>query len=538
MQELRTATLALGICACACFVISAGDSAWWKLLGAGLGAALWALIDARRLAVTPALALGLSLWLLPLLIASVYALMPWYSLSGSLARGQGLLASLIGAAVLALAASVRGDWWRSLLRGLPLLALPLLGIVLWQVIGGGAAWTGAEAARPAATLGNATALGGLALLLVPLAVQQRRARHGAWMASLTLLAWLALLLLSGTRSAWLSLALVAGLAWVWHGGRCRLGLFFAGLALATALLLMWRPASVAARAALWPAAVEAVLAAPVLVDRQGQADPQHALRWAIGYGPDQGGIALDAVVAAQREATAPFERADRAHQWLLDRALSSGVLGVLGLLIAAALLLRRLHRCRAQLVQDAEWRALGLGLAAYALHLQVAVAFVGEALIAALLLGLWLRPLLGAETATASLPVHSTAYRIGALAFAITVLAALWPFAHTPGWQVARQAEDGWRAADMAWARAASLPDAQAAHQAFVDAARAYDQVCRHEPWSGECSLAVAACLAEAGVRGPIDHAALAAALRHARSMLGDIQRVRQVEARASVVHK
>lgn len=377
----------------AALAIWPGASEPCKVAGVALMAALLA-VRARSGLSRPAFA-ALAGWTLATLLSAAVALEPALAVVGSQARAQGALIAL-ALATLAWGASglSRGDR-QSLYRLTSVLGALLASYALLQRAGvDPLSWTNQVPGRPAATLSNATSLAGWLVLVLPVTVgagMAGAARRPVWLALAGL--QLAGLLASGSRSALLALIVATAALWLLHAPRRRqwaLPIVLGGLALGLALAAL-RPASLQDRAHLWGSAGSALISPAPLIDLFGDADPRQPLRPWLGYGPDQQQAPLAAArgLADGRPAAAGWD-ADRAHQWLLDRALETGVLGVgsaLWLLLTIARSLR--HAAAGANPEDRrEAICLALALGAWLLHLQAGFALAGDRTLAWVWIGL------------------------------------------------------------------------------------------------------------------------------------------------------
>lgn len=360
----------------------------FKLAGIAIAAALALLLHRGSLRLSAVL------WLLlgVALACSLLALEPAQAWIGSMERAQGLLALAAAIVLAGMAADLNQTQRRSLISAVAALATCVSGYALLQRLGiDWLHWAHAEANRPAATLGNANALGGFLLLALPPTLLAAWRSPRPWLWRLAALLQLLGLWACGTRSAWLALPAALALAFVLaRPQRWRILLALAGLPLALFLLAMLRPASLQDRAELWSASAHALWQAPPLQDLRGNADPHSGLRPLIGYGPDQQAAVLNhsrAATTSGRSETRGWQ-ADRAHQYWLDLLLQRGIAGLAAALLLGAVVLRCAWRDWHQGRWTPQHSALALGLLAYAIHLQASFALTGDALLGWIWLGL------------------------------------------------------------------------------------------------------------------------------------------------------
>lgn len=477
-----------------------GGSEPAKVAGVAALAAL-ALRDGRLLQTLLARrALGFSL--VALCFSAAVAAETAVALIGSAARAQGALIGMVLALLAAHASLLDAAGRRALLRGVALLGGVIAAYALLQRAGLDPwHWRGQPDARPMATLGNPTVLAGWLLLALPLTLLQVRTspRPLAW--ALLSLLQAGALLASGTRSAWLALAGV-GLLLVASNSRRRW--LLAALPLLAVLALLaatWRPASLQDRAWLWQLATHALVESPVLTDLDGRADALAPLRRWLGYGPD----GQQPVLAAAR-AEVPGVRvdaagwdADRAHQWVLDRALEGGALGVLAGLVLAVALGRALHRAWCNPHTRAEATALGLALGAWGVHLQAAFALTGDRVLGWICIGMALGLVARTDESPALAARH--AWSAGALAMAggilvLAVAAAGWPpSAWARRWAPALEAEQEFARGQALYAAARDHRTAAAA--LYAQSAAAFAQAAALRRYDRDAALAAAAALIE-----------------------------------------
>ena len=295
----------------------------------------------RPAAVLSPLWVGLILaWALAQILCTVAAVDRGLALWGSYDRGQGLATLLCYPLLFAVvAAEVRcpAQGWR-LVHGLVATGLPVSLLALAQALGYDPLGLISDARSPAyATLGRANFVGAYLAMLLPLTA-------GAGLAATrgrTRFAWGALALLdaagmavTAARGAWLAAAaggLVLALLYTWpvlpRFGRRSIA-FAAALALPAGLALaLWlgraSAGSTAARFTIWRAALDLVARRP----------------W-LGYGPDNLVLVFPQVFPPELVYyQGRGMLVDRAHNWLLDTLLSSGVLGLLVVLAIGAAIL-------------------------------------------------------------------------------------------------------------------------------------------------------------------------------------------------------
>ncbi|MBV6413109.1 MAG: hypothetical protein IT479_15420 [Xanthomonadales bacterium] len=436
------------------------------------------------------------------------ALEPWAALTGSQARAMGFV-SLGAGLVLATHAARLTDAQRTRLHaGCSLLAGLVAGYVLAQRFGLDPwSWHGADPLRPAATLGNASVLAGWLLLTLPLCAALAWARCSWVWGSLAGLQ-LAALLASGTRSAWVGLvAMVLWLLWRRCGWRRVLAPLLA-LALVGSLLLAWRPASVADRARLWPAAAAAWLQPGALPDLFDNGDALRPARRWLGYGPDQQRAPLDAALAAatQVRSGATGWDADRAHQWLLDGLLQWGAFGLAAWCWLLVAVVATLRRALAEPGQVIEARALAVALGAWMLHQQFAFALNADQALALLLAGCALG-LRAQPVARTGLPAGMIALPFLACSVAMFVNGR-WPW--TEVLAPALAAETSFARGQADYAAALAAPD-EIAH--LRQAASAFERAAGLRRYDRDAALAAASSWVEVAVLAA-DPIALAKARR------------------------
>ena len=483
-----------------------------KVAGVATTAALLALRIRFPLACLPRTAL-LACSLVAMLAAAC-SLEPAVAVVGSLARAQGALIAL-ALAVLAWAASALGPIDRpALYRQAAILGGLLATYALLQRVGIDVVrWANEVPGRPAATLSNASSLAGWLVLLLPMSASvalTAGARRPFWLILIGL--QLAALLAAGSRSALLALIVVSAAMWLLQEpGRRRLAVpgVLLGLGLAAALAA-WRPASLQDRLHLWHSAAQALTSSTPLVDLYGHPDPMPALRPWLGFGPDQ----QQAPLAAARSSVAGRVdasgwQADRAHQWLLDQALETGLAGILSglllLLVVGRSLWRSVHTADADVRREAVCLAIALG--AWLLHLQASFALTGDRTLAWVWIGLALG--LGgrgehAQSEDVPAPRTGLVLRIGLAGLLLTgALAAggLLPSAAlqhlAPAWVAERQFVDG----QQRYARALAAEPADAARE-MQASAQAFERALALRRFDRDAALAAASAWVEAAANG------------------------------------
>lgn len=279
-------------------------------------------------------------WGLTQILCTVAAVDRGLALWGSYDRSQGL-ATLLCYPLLfvVVAAEVRcpAQGWR-LVHGLVATGLPVSLLAMAQALGCDPLGLISDARSPAyATLGRANFVGAYLAMLLPLTVAAALAATRGR----TRFAWGALAVLDGAgvavtaaRGAWLAAAaggLVLTLLYTWpvlpRFARRAIA-FTAALALPAGLaLVLWlgraSAGSTAARLTIWRAALDLVARRP----------------W-LGYGPDNLVLVFPQVFPPELVYyQGRGMLVDRAHNWLLDTLLSSGVLGLLVVLTMGAAVL-------------------------------------------------------------------------------------------------------------------------------------------------------------------------------------------------------
>jgi len=454
-------------------------------------------------------------------IMGLLALEPNVALLGSFARAQGVLAVLALTALAGAATSLDAQQRVGVYRVAGMLGGVVAVYALLQFVGlDPIAPVGVAESRPAATLSNPTTLAGWLVLLLPMTAALAltdAARRRGWLL-LLVLQFLALLT-TGSRSAVLALvgvATVLGLlldARHWHRGVvvlvCALGL--------GVLLAALRPASLQDRAELWQAAAHTLVHAPKIVDLQGDQDNVAALRPYLGYGPDQQRPAL---AAARAEST--FGRpesqawdADRAHQWLLDRALEMGIAGILAGLLLTGFVVRAfvLSWRSSDIDIRLEAYALAIALGAWLLHLQASFALTGDRTLAWLWIGFALA--LGREAVGPLLPVGQTSSAkklwlsrllrgacAGVLLVGATAAIGLLPNSMLEKLAPALRGEQHFYAGQKHYLRAVAATDPAAAAQALSESAQAFERAVVLRRFDRDAAFGAASAWTEAAAAG------------------------------------
>ncbi len=302
-------------------------------------------------------------WLAVLALATATGIAPWSALVGAPGRRFGLIAALLGAGAFVLGASVGGD--AAVARRILRAALVTGGIVaaigVGEALGLPVPGLDDDAERIRSSWGSATFLAGYLVLLLPLAVVHLRAADRRWRrVGLAATATMTIaLVLTGTRGAWVGVvagAVVLAPALPRRGralpraavaGLAGLGLLLAAVALSGPTL---DRASGGGRLDLWRTTL------PVVADRP-----------VLGAGPDAQRIVLLSGIDDDFEREhGSVELHDRAHDLVLDTAVTTGVLG----LVALGGLLASIGRFVGHRLGDqAIARALAAGLVAYLVHL-------------------------------------------------------------------------------------------------------------------------------------------------------------------------
>lgn len=490
----------------------------FKLAGIALAAALALLLHTRSLRLSP------YLWLLlgVALVCSLLALDPAQAWIGSLARAQGLLALAAAIVLAGLAADLNQTQRRTLVAAVAALAACVSVYALLQRLGiDWLHWAHAEAKRPAATLGNANALGGFLLLALPATLLAAWRSPQPWLWRMAALLQLLGLWACGTRSAWLALPAALALAFVLaRPQRWRILLVLAALPLALLLLAMLRPASLQDRAELWSASAHALWQTPTLQDLRGNADPHSGLRLLIGYGPDQQATVLNHSRAASTSGRSETRgwQADRAHQYWLDLLLQRGIAGLAAALLLGAVVLRCAWRDWQQGHWTPQQSALALGLLAYAIHLQASFALTGDALLGWIWLGLVWSGLRGATDARAT-PLPLRALPAALLALGALTAAGLAPARIETALFPALASERHYLAGQSAYA-AAMAADAAAVGTELERAEAEFGHALTLRRYDTDAALALAITQAELAARAADGQRAI-----HVRAQLPRLRR-------------
>lgn len=328
---------------------------------------------------------GAAAFLAATVLATVLSVSPARSLHGSFFRQQGLvtLLSLVVLALSVVAHLRRAEQWRRAVLAVALGSAPVSAFALVQRLGLDTLVPPDDSLRVSSTLGNPIFLGAylaLALLVtvagLPRPAERARLRRAALAAVAAL--QLAALLLSQSRGPLLGLcagALALALAWVLRaresgaagGRRSRLFGILAGAVAVAALVLLalasvpgsplaplrevgtvgrlaaaFDPEAPTARVRLliWRGVEELLTAAPPLGDPDGGADPLHAARPIVGYGPECFDLAFNRVLPGELGTVeSRLAIPDRAHCLPLDLLVTTGALGLgTWLLLATAAL--------------------------------------------------------------------------------------------------------------------------------------------------------------------------------------------------------
>lgn len=508
-----------------------------KVAGVALVAALLALRTPLALRGLPRWAIltsALVAWL-----AAASALEPALAVIGSLARAQGLVAAIALGVLAWTASALDAPDRRAIYRHAAMLGGLLATYSLSQRLGWDpVSWANQVAGRPAATLSNATSLAGWLILLAPMTAalaMTADARRPFWLSLLGL--QLVALLATGSRSALLALIAVSALTWLLRDPRLRR---FAGPAVLAALglgivLATWRPASLQDRVYLWHGAARALTSTTTLVDLYGHPDPLPALRPWLGFGLDQQQAPLAAARAGiAGRADASGWEADRAHQWLLDRALEAGLAGILSGLVLLLAVVRSLWRGARSADADARREAvcLAIALGAWLLHLQAGFALTGDRTLAWVWIGLALamdERRTHAAPMDIRAPYAGLALRIGLAGCLLTgalaaagrlPAAALQQLA--PAWVAERQYVDG----QQRYARALAAEPELAARE-LVASAQAFEAALALRRFDRDAALAAASAWIEAAANG-----AGPSALHQAQGWLARLQAIGTDEQR------
>ncbi len=496
----------------ATFVVYPGASEPFKVAGVALVSALLVMRGRAQLAPLPRSALLCTA--LAALLAAACALEPAAAIVGSLARAQGLLIALALLVVAWAASGLQGSDRQWLYRLAAILGGVLAAYALLQRTGFDAIhWSHPVQGRPAATLSNATSLAGWLVLLLPMTfmvAQASASRRALWLALAVL--QLAGLVVTGSRSALLALLAVSALIGLLRSGRLRrhaLPALWLGLLLTTALAA-WRPDSLQDRAYLWRTATRALTSSQPLIDLHGRADARSALRPLLGFGPDQQQPALAAAGSkiAGRAGANGWE-ADRAHQWLLDRALEMGLIGVLGGVLLLWAVIQSLQRgVRAPAPADSrEALFLAVALAAWGLHLQAGFALTGDRTLAWLWIGLALAlGRRGEHLAQAERPASRglAALRItlaGVLLTGALAASGLWPARPLQRLAPALAAEQQFVEGQRHYALALAAEPGYAADE-MLASAQSFERAVELRHFDRDAALAAASAWVEAAANG------------------------------------
>jgi|GEM_PF-2316617 len=445
-------------------------------------------------------------------LASVVALEPMTSVLGTLDRAQGALAAL-GLGVLALsAADLRAEQrYRFYVATAAVGGLIGLYAVLQRLGLDPWAWVDTVPGRPAATLSNAVVVGGYLTLCLPLSIWLLLSaisaptinRVACMLLAIATASQLGGLIASGTRSAMLAL-FITGTVLLLRRGRLRVWLL--PTLLLAGLVIAWsashRLDSLGDRAQLWASATRALQSSLPLRDLKGSADAMHAWRGIIGFGPDLQQIPLrtarsdSALVRAQ----AAELQADRAHQWLLDRLLEAGWLGLMSSLAFAGFVAWRLREAivDVDVAIRAEALALAVALGAFALHLQVNFALTGDRTLAWILIGCVLglpRRGLSASAPLRAQPIALFAIQVGIAAVLFAGAVAIG--GGVRGLNPAMDAEREFLAGQQRYV-AAMADSSQAAAQSFAQSAQYFEAAGRLRRFDTDAALAAASAWIEA----------------------------------------
>lgn len=273
-----------------------------------------------------------------LCLATVSAANPLLSLFGTATRGQGFL-TVLSYLLLFLVVTARVHTWdqaRRLVIAVVATAGAMVPLSMLQAMGWDPVGLISDARAPIyGTLGRANFVGAYLAMLVPLTLALAIIAVRGWRRRLLLLllgAELVVVALSLARAAWLAAGsgvAVFGLLWVWGrsdrrerrlGGAVAVAVGVLGLGLGATVLLRAQSGSLAARRTIWVAVGQLVAARPLL-----------------GYGPDALAVFFPRVFPPQLVYYHGREFiVDRAHNLLLDWAVTLGVPGVLAILLVLA----------------------------------------------------------------------------------------------------------------------------------------------------------------------------------------------------------
>jgi tetratricopeptide (TPR) repeat protein len=346
------------------------------LLAVGCAAIPILLCGWRSIAAVPTWALALLAADLALhALSAMFALDSVSAWFGGVERGLGVADAAAWSLIALLSAKLSatpGTSFSSIVRTALAVASALAGIALLQAfVDWRTAPEGFPIQRPYATLGNPSFLAGVLAMALPVALAARIRPLAKLACALPILA---ALLLTQSRGALLAAIVGSSLTLVLihDGSRRRLILLLSGLMI-TAAAIGWtamvikRPDSVAIRAALYQAAVDAQLHPATLIDVRGMTDPVQRWRPWIGYGPDN----IEPVLTRHRDASINryeaqgWDRlADRSHDRLLDRWIELGWPGAaLGLALAGLPMIRGIRLSRREIPGSASLQCQRLCIA-------------------------------------------------------------------------------------------------------------------------------------------------------------------------------
>lgn len=355
-------------------------------------------------------------WSTVLVLATALGAAPWMSVAGSPQRNMGILAWAFAAGAFVLGASVGGATatLAPILRAAMVAAGVVALVALAEVTGLDLVGFGDldVAGRARSTWGSATFLGGYLVLIGPIALLQTRSRDPRWRAVAVGCSVLgaAALVATGTRAAWAGAAVAVAVVAVARPGPRALRIA-ASVAAAVVVVVAVAIGPVASRSSgsgrldLWSVAVRAAGERPLL-----------------GSGPDTQRLTLPAQVDDGFEAAHGSEELhDRAHNLVLDTALTTGVVGLValgGLLVAVG---RRAARVAARSTTGA---CLAAGLAGYLTTLVFGFSEPTLDALAWLMAGLLVATPIG-EVPRATWPRRHAGVAAGGFA-ALAVLGAIW----------------------------------------------------------------------------------------------------------------
>jgi O-antigen ligase len=215
--------------------------------------------------------------------------------------------------------------------------------------------------RVQGTFGNPAVLGAFLSLALPILVAGAAARMVTWLAVLGVAAGIWLLVASGTRGAWLGIGVALVFAalssarlrsgrgrWVMGGAA---GLALVALFVATALTGRWGTAGagIEGRLATWEVGVQVVAADP----------------W-LGVGPEGFATAFAETVDDEFVITYTRDQVnDRAHNGLLDLAITGGLIGLACYLMVLGAVILLLMRSAPAGSHTALWQGGGAAVVAY-----------------------------------------------------------------------------------------------------------------------------------------------------------------------------